>query len=87
MLWDLDAMSLYPSALWDESSIYPWIETGYAYTNGMNDEFVEKFNSGRFTKGSAISKKKYYELKHLVVHHLPVKERENKIEINHMRNG
>ena len=30
ILWDSDAVSLYPSAMWDENSIYPRIETGYA---------------------------------------------------------
>ena len=29
LLWDFDAVSLYPSAMWDEKSIYPRIETGY----------------------------------------------------------
>ena len=28
LLWDFDAVSLYPSAMWDENSIYPRIETG-----------------------------------------------------------
>ena len=28
LLWDFDALSLYPSAMWDENSIYPRIETG-----------------------------------------------------------
>ena len=28
LLWDFDATSLYPSAMWDEKSIYPRIETG-----------------------------------------------------------
>ena len=28
LLWDYDANSLYPSAMWDEKSIYPRIETG-----------------------------------------------------------
>ena len=31
--WDCDAVSLYPSAMWDENSIYPRIETGYAFTS------------------------------------------------------
>ena len=43
-LWDFDAVSLYPSAMWDENSIYPRIETGYAFTRDMNDELVKKFN-------------------------------------------
>ena len=28
--------------MWDENSIYPRVETGYAYTKDMNDELVEK---------------------------------------------
>ena len=56
LLWDFDAVSLYPSAMWDEKSIYPRIETGYAYTPDMNNELVEKFNTGNFNQGSAILK-------------------------------
>ena len=87
LLWDFDAVSLYPSAMWNENSIYPGIETGYAYTKDMNDEIVEKNNSGIFSQGSAILKKKYYNPKNLIVQHLPVKEKEKKIEIYRMRNG
>ena len=86
LLWDFDAVS-YPSAMWDENSIYPRTETGYAYTRDMNDELVEKFNTGNFSQGSAIFEIKYYNPKNLIVQHLPVKEREEKIEINRMRNG
>ena len=32
LLWDFDAVSLYPSAMSDPQSIYPRIETGYAFT-------------------------------------------------------
>ena len=73
--------------MWDENSIYPKIETGYSFTKDMNDELVEKFNTGNFTKGSANLKIKYYNPKNLIVQHLPVKEREKKIEINRMQNG
>ena len=45
LLWDFDAVSLYPSAMWDEKSIYPRIETGYAFTRDMNDELVVNFNN------------------------------------------
>ena len=86
-LWDFDAVSLYASAMRDEKSIYPRIETGYAYTRDMNNELVEKFNTGNFTQGSAILKIKYYNPKNLIVQHIPIKEKENKIEINRMRNG
>ena len=87
LLWDLDAVSLYPSAMWDEKSIYPRIETGYAYTRDMNGELVEKINNQTFTQGSAILKIKYYNPRDLIVQHLPIKEWVNKIEINRMRNG
>ena len=87
LLWDFDAVSLYPSAMWDENSIYPRIETGYAFTRDMNDELVEKFNNQTFNKCSAILKIKYYNPKNLIVQHIPIKEKEKKIEINRMRNG
>ena len=87
LLWDFDATSLYPSAMWDEKSIYPRIETGYAYTRDMNNEIVEKFNNQTFNQGSAILKIKYYNPKNLIVQHIPIKEKEKKIEINRMRNG
>ena len=87
LLSDFDAVSLYQSAMWDENSIYPRIETGYAYARDMNDELVVKINTGNFNQGSAILKIKYYNPKNLVVQHLPIKERVNKIEINRMRNG
>ena len=53
----------------------------------MNKKLVKNFNTGKFTQGSAILKIKYYNPKSLIVQHLPVKEREKKIEINQMRNG
>ena len=87
LLWDFDAVSLYPSAVWDDNSIYPRIETGYAYTRDMIDELVNKFNAGKFNQGSAILKIKYYNPRDLIVQHLPIKEKVNKIEINRLRNG
>ena len=87
LLWDFDAVSLYPSAMWDEKSIYPRIETGYAYTRDMNDELVNKFNTQNFNQGSAILKIKYYNPRDLIVQHYPIKEKEKKLEINRMRNG
>ena len=75
LLWDFDAVSLYPSAMWHEKSIYPRIETGYAYTRDMKDELVEKFDNQTFTQGSAILKTKYYNPKNLIVRHLPVKKK------------
>ena len=87
LLWDFDATSLYPSAMWDENGIHPRKETGSAFTPDMNEKLVKKFNIGNFTQGSALLKIEYYNPKNLVVQHIPVKERETKIEINRMRNG
>ena len=87
LLWDFDCVSLYPSAMWDKSSINPKIETGYAFTNDMNDELVKKFNDQTFTQGSAILKINYYHPKNLIVQHIPVEEKEKNIEVNRMRNG
>ena len=67
--------------MWDENSIYPRIDTGYAFTRDMNGELVEKFNTGNFTQGSAILKIKYYNPKNLIVQHLPVKEKEKKLKL------
>ena len=71
----------------DEKSIHLRIETGNAYTKHMNDELIEKFENKTFTQGSVILKKKYYNPKKLIVQHLPVKEREKKMEINRMPNS
>ena len=37
LLMAFDATSLYPSAMYDEKSFYPKVETGYAFTLEMND--------------------------------------------------
>ena len=74
-MWDYHCVSLYPSAMWDQNSVYPRIETEYAFTKDMNYELVEKFNNQTFIQGSAILKVKYYNAKNLIVQHLPVKEK------------
>ena len=51
VMWDFDAVSLYPSAMWDPKSLYPKIETGYAFEKHMNNELVEKFNNQILLKG------------------------------------
>ena len=61
--------------MWDEKSINPRIEIGYAYTEDMRDDLVSKFNNGNFNQGSAILKTKYYNPRDLIIQHLPVKKR------------
>ena len=54
LLWDFDAVSLYPSAMLDYKSIYLRIDTGYAYTEDIHDGLVKKVNTDNFTKGNAL---------------------------------
>ena len=70
----------------DPESIYPRIETGYAFTQDMNKALVEKFNNQTFTQGSAILKINFYNRKDLIIHHISAKGRVNKMEINRIRN-
>ena len=75
---DFDATSLYPSAMWDENSVYPKIEFGFAFTPHMNDVYVETFNNQSFNENgdeSAILTIKYHNPPDLIFQHLPVKEK------------
>ena len=45
-----DGISLYPSAIWDENSVYPKIETGFAFKPNMNDVYVDAFNNQTFNE-------------------------------------
>ena len=58
LLWDFDAVRLYPSAMIDDKIVYPRIESGYPFIPVMNDDLVEIFNIETFTRGSAILKTK-----------------------------
>ena len=87
---NFDATSLYPSAMWDKNSVYPKIETRFAFKPHMNKIYVEAFNNKTFNQGgdeSAILTIKYYNPPDLIFQHLPVKEKVEKIEVNRMRNG
>ena len=87
---DSDATSLYPSAMLDENSVHPKIETGFAFKPNMNDVYVETFNNQTFNEDrheSAILTKKYHNPPKLIFQHLPIKEKVKKLEVNRMRNG
>ena len=49
---DFDATSLYPSAVYDEKSVYPKTETGFAFKPHMNEIFVKAFNNQTFSQDS-----------------------------------
>ena len=87
---DFYATSLYPSAMWDKNSVYPKIETGFAFKPQMNKTYLEAFNNKTFNEDgeeSAILTIKYYNPPDLIFQHLPVKGKVRKIEVNRMRNG
>ena len=90
VMMDFNATSPYPSAMWDEDSVYPKVETGLAFKPDKNDVYVEAFNVKIFNQNgneSAILTIKYYNPPGLIFQHLPVKEKVKKIEVNRMRNG
>ena len=90
VMMDFDATSLYPSAMWDENSVYPKIETGFAFEPYMNSIYVEAFNNQTFNQDgeeSAILRIKYYNPSNLIFQHLPVEEKVKNNEVNRMRNG
>ena len=43
-MMDFDATSLYPSAMYDEKSLHPEKENGFAFKPYMNDIYVQAFN-------------------------------------------
>ena len=89
-MMDFVATSLYPSAMWDENSVYPKIETGFAFKPHMNKTFVDAFNNQNFDEDgdeSAILLTIYYNPPDLIIQHLPVKEKVKNIEVNRMRKG
>ena len=45
---DYGATSLYPSAMWDENSVFPKKESGFDFKPHMNSVYVEAFNNQTF---------------------------------------
>ena len=90
VLMDFDATSLYSSTMWDEISVYPEIETRFAFRLHMNKTYVDAFNDQIFNEDgneSVILRIKYYNPPNLISQHLPFEETVRNIEVNRMRNG
>ena len=90
VMMEFDATSLYPSAVWDENSVYPKIKTGFAFKPHMNKTYVDAFKNQTFNQDgdeSAILRIKYYNPPNLILQHLPVKGKVENVEVNRMRNG
>ena len=90
VLMDFDSTSLYPSATLDEKSVYPKVETGFAFKPHMNKTFVDAFNIQTLNQDgfeSAILRMNFYNPPALIFQHLTVKGSVKKIEGHGMRNG
>ena len=63
--------------MWDEKSVCPKIETGFAFKPHINDVYIETFNNQSFNQDgieSAILRFKYYNPPFLIFQQLPVKK-------------
>ena len=75
---NFDATSLYQSAMWNENSVYPKIETGFAFKPHLNDVYVEVFNNQTFNQAgdeSSILTIKFHNLPDLIFQHFAVKKK------------
>ena len=81
--------SLYLSDIYDEKSLYPKIEIGFAFKPLLNDVTVKLFNDQTFKRdgeGSAILKK-HDNPSDLIFQHLSVKEKvKNITDVNILQN-
>ena len=87
---DFDATSLYPSAMYDENSVNPKIESGFVFKAHLNDVYMEPINIQTFNQDgneSAFLKKNFYNPPDLIFQHLHVKEKIKDIKSNRMQNG
>ena len=50
VMMDFDATSLYPSAMWDENSVYTKIESGFAFKPHTNKTYIDAFNNQTFNQ-------------------------------------
>ena len=90
VMTDFDSASRYPSAMWDENSVYPKIKSGFGFKPHMNNVYVEAFNNQTFNHDGdefAIFRIKYHNPPNLIFQHLPVKEKVKNVEVNRLRNG
>ena len=49
-MMDFDPTSLYPSAMWDEKSVFPKIDTEFDFKPYGNDVYVEAFKNQTFNQ-------------------------------------
>ena len=74
----------------DQNSVYPKIETVFAFRPQLSKIYIDAFNNQTFNQDgndSAILKINYYYTPDLIFQQLPIKEKVKNIEVNRMRNG
>ena len=89
-MMNFHATGLYPSAMWDKTSVFPKIESGFAFKPHMNVVYVKTFNNQSFNQDgneSSFLKINYYNPPDLIFQHLPIKEKVGNTEVILMRNG
>ena len=62
--------------MWDEISVYPKLEPGFASKLHMNDNYVEAFKNQSFGQDgneSAVLETKYYNPPNLIFQHTAIK--------------
>ena len=73
---DFNSTSMYPTAMWDEKSVYPKLKSGFVFKEYITDVYVEAFNNQTFHQDfieSVILKIKFCIPPNLIFQHLPVK--------------
>ena len=50
VLMDYNGNCLYPSAMWDENSVYLKMESGFVFAHHMNDVYVKLLNDVTFNE-------------------------------------
>ena len=74
----------------DGNSVFAKTETGFAFKPHWKNIYEKTFNNQTFKQDgneSAISKMKNFNPLGLIVHHLAIRERVQKNEVNQVRNG
>ena len=71
----------------DDESYHPKFECKYAGTKVLNDEAVDIIKTKVFGKIADFFEENTFNPEDNIVQHMPVKEIEEEVEINRMRNG
>ena len=71
-----DGSSLYPYAMWDEKTVYPKIESGFAFTPHMNKVYVEVFQKQTFNQDG--NESAIFNPPNLVFQHIAINKKSSK---------